>query len=709
MPGVRGKLGGAIVALAILFNAPLFAESVRGTVVDSTGRAVASAVVSLDSHIDATDESGEFVFENIPPGEYELTVSHVSYRRFEREITVSEGADYSRVIELEQKVFIAEERAISPERSPTRIVLDEGVSAGEVASYIDRLPGATIIQGGEETSISIRGSKPEDALVVIDGVPLNPNESGVCDLNSISAVNIRSIEVLTENIPAEYASRAPAGIVLIESAPVRGGEVSFALSGGSVGAYGFDLGADFSPMNDLKLRIHSDHSFSMRDFKYVAGDTIVTRINNYEKSTSFGMKTNYSLDQIDFSSDFSAIFRRDGMPGDLSHPTPEAYREGKYYRGNILAKAIFGPLIVKSRLSGYNSTNYYYSPRPYVYSPVDADHRTDGLTANLTASFKIGSITPCIGVEYFAESYSMKNNTNLDMNIGPVKRDISSLWFESPFNEDFFGFDFKLRPSVRMDAIDDGEFLPNGNLSAGISRSVGDFNFGVSSSYSEAYRLPTYGDLYWLRDAYSEGNPDLSAENSYKRNARLYTSYNTNWLDLYISADFFSRTIDSIIVWKRGFDGLYRPYNLNREETSGREDIFNINAFDILNISWSNTTLESILRSPESIIDGNWLPYRPNYTQHLSAEIEYRNGSIRMDYNWMGKRYLLKANTKWTEPYSTINISGEYTIEIEKINIITQLLVDNITDISYEILDGYPMSGRKYEVKILIEYAKEKQ
>ncbi len=704
MPGVRGKLGGAIVAITFLIIAPLYAESVRGTVVDSTGRAVADAVVSLDSYIDATDESGEFLFDNIPPGDYELAVSHVSYRRYEREISVSEGAGYSRVIELEQSAFIAKERSISVERSQSRIVVDEGVSAGEAASYIKRLPGATVIEGGEETSISIRGSRPEEVLVVIDGVPMPRNEGGVCDLSSISAGNIQSIEVLTENIPVEYASRAPAGVVLIETAPVRAGELSCAMTGGSFGAYGVDLEADLSPMTDLKLRIYGDHGYSMRDFEYEAGDSIATRINNYEKSTSFGLKANYSMARLDFTGDFSTNLRRDGMPGDLNHPTPEAFKEGEYYRGNLLAKGLFGRLLVKSRLSGYHSENYYSSPRPYVYSPVDADHLTFGMTANLTASYEIGPAMPGIGGEYFMENYSMTNNLNSDRDIGPVDRDIYSLWFESPFAEEVYGFDFKLSPSIRLDAIDDGEFGSNGNLSAGLSRSMGDFSFGVSASYSEAYRLPTYGDLYWLRDAYSEGNPDLSPEKSYKRNARLYTSYNTDLVDVYISADFFSRTVDSVIVWKRGFDGLYRPYNLNREETSGREDIMKIDVFDILSVSWSNTTLESILRSPGSIIDGNWLPYRPNYTQYLSAEIEYCNASLELDYNWVGKRYLLEANTKWTKPYSTINISGNYTIRIHDFDISTHLSIKNITDTSYEILEGYPMPGRNYTIKTTIQY-----
>src|ERR1051326_7331710 len=64
--------------------------SVRGTVTDKSGGAVAGATVTLANPVQSllrtteTGKNGEYEFQALPPGTYQLTVEKEGFRRFEQ-------------------------------------------------------------------------------------------------------------------------------------------------------------------------------------------------------------------------------------------------------------------------------------------------------------------------------------------------------------------------------------------------------------------------------------------------------------------------------------------------------------------------------------------------------------------------------------------------------------------------------------------------
>ncbi|MGC9315066.1 MAG: TonB-dependent receptor [bacterium] len=676
----------------------------RGKVADADGEAVYSAVVRAAGRVDVTDSRGEFVFENIPPGEYEFTVNHVSFKPEKLALCVEPGSEPFLMIRLTPSAFTADEITIISERNRGAIILDGELPMGEAVSVIKELPGVMVIEGGTETSVSIRGSRPRDVLILIDGVPLERNENGVCDLNALPSGNIESIEVLTGEISAEYASRAPAGIISITTSNQDNSEARLIFATGSFGHLRAAAAAAFALSQKTHLEISGGHGSSERDFEYSAGDTTAPRINNSESATSAGISLSHSIPNLSLRTSFSASSREDGMPGDLNHPTPLAFKRGEYYRSNTTVDAKISHWSLKARLSLYRSWNYAFSPRPYVFAPIDGSQRVEGISLNASASRPIGFFLARAGAEYFAESYAMQNNLNSSRNIGPESRSLSSVWMETPMTVHFLNY-FKadFTPSVRWDF--DGEDFNglNSALHSEISASMGDFSGGVSASYSEAFRLAAFSDLYWQRDAFAEGNPELQPEMSAKRSLRLHMACSADWADVFIATDFFWRDIDSVIIWRRGYDGVYRPYNSGGEATIGREDYIKLDLFDFLSLTWSNTTQEAIHLSTNPQLDGKWLPYRPNYLSKFTAELTYGKASIRGDYTAVGKRYLLEANTKWTEPYGLFDISADYAPSIAGFKLKAEIGIRNILDESYEIISGYPMPGRSYYGRLNIE------
>jgi outer membrane cobalamin receptor len=702
MPRVRGKLGGAVAAVAFLLIAPLFAESVRGTVIDYSGNAITEAVVRVAGYVDITDASGGFHFDNVPPGQYELTITHISYESKHQKIEVKSGIERNQIIRLTSAVFTSDEISVSIERNSSAIVVNNKVTSREVTEMVKNLPGTILIESGTETSVSIRGSHPRDVLVVIDGTPIGRNENGVCDLNTIPSANIEWVQLITDNIPAEYASIAPAGVILIKTARRQSANINLSTGIASFGTHDLNISGNYMPVEGLNFELFGSYSYSDRDFEYSAGDSTSSRMNNSEKASSFGFSGEYQRSNLLLNGGFSAAFRDDGMPGDLNHPTPEAYKLGDYYRGNLSAELHHRKLIFRSRISAYNSTNYYFSPRPFVYSPVDADHLVRGTLANTSLGYAFSIALPRIGVEYAIEEYSAVNNLNESRNIGPVSRNMSSVWTEAPVSAKLLDIlTVEITPSLRWDSCDEGDFALRKSLFLGLSIAKAGFVGGMSGSYSEAFRLATFSDLYWQRDAFAEGNSNLAPEESQKKNIRLHCGYKAQWLDIYSSMDFFAREIDSVIVWRRGFDGIYRPYNSGGEETIGREDYIAIGLFNTLSLSWSNTSIQAIHRSPNPQLDGKWLPFRPEYIHRLSGEITLFHFSLQIDCNAVGKRYLLEANTKWTEPYSTIDMALSYNLDLHRqFDLAIKTGIRNITDEDYEVMSGYPMPGRSFYLKI---------
>jgi len=328
----------------------------------------------------------------------------------------------------------------------------------------------------------------------------------------------------------------------------------------------------------------------------------------------------------------------------------------------------------------------------------------EGFSINSTLSRPIGFILARAGAEYFAESYAMKNNLNSSRDIGPESRTLSSIWMETPMAVPFFDyFEGEFTPSIRWDFDGEDYSSLNSSLHAEITVSMGGFSGGVSASYSEAFRMAAFSDLYWQRDAFAEGNPDLEPEISVKRSVRLHAAYSNDWADIFIASDFFWRDIDSVIIWRRGYDGVYRPYNSGGEATYGREDYVKLDLFEMLSLSWSNTSQDAIHLSTNPQLDGKWLPYRPNYLSKFTAELTYGKAYLRGDYTAVGKRYLLEANTKWTEPYGVFDISAGYAHSIGSFELKGEIGIRNMFEESYEIINGYPMPGRSFYMRLNIE------
>ncbi|MFP4458960.1 MAG: TonB-dependent receptor domain-containing protein [Candidatus Zixiibacteriota bacterium] len=695
-----------------------FATDLTICIIDrDSGLMVQKANVTFDGILQKSNSEGCTKFSGIKPGIYQVYIDHPDYRSLRTELKIEN--EFSEKAFFDIKPLISTMKPIKVQgnyemETGNIVIRNPNIAAGSIKSYIDVLPGVQIIENDGKSSVSIEGSRPEDVLMVLDGNIIPRDQNGISDISSIEPDDIESIEIRKSGIPAKYSSLAPAGIVLIETGHNSSPKVSSILGYGSYEKYSLRGDFDCQPFSSVNLGLNAFYNEKENDFPYSISrypDSILCRKNNHSRRMGFGVASEYQSSCSNLRYVFSVDYFTEGMPGSVDIPTPFAEREGQEYRtGLSIDTELFSKTYFNSNITYNSSISEIYSPRPYVYIPVDSRQKMDVLDFAFSIDREfMDFLKPSIGFSSFYESFMLDNNLNPKHGIDKKNRQRYSPWIELNIEKSFWNrFDISLFTSIRQDYFSE----PNNKLSKSVELESsyllfdGEFKayLGIAGGYNESFNLPAFNDLYWIRDAFAEGNPDLSPEIADRKHIKFHSSLKYGKWRLIMNTDFFDRQIDSVIVWNRGFDGLYRPINLAGEKTTGRSDYLSLRFGSTVDISYSNSLVDARQISDDSYMDGLFMPFRPDYMQKISLELRRHDIRLKLNYSDIGKRYMLPANTKWTEPYQLLDASLGYTFEISDFTIDTNIELNNIMDEKYEILKGYPMIGRNFYLNVKAIY-----
>ncbi|HZQ25082.1 MAG TPA: TonB-dependent receptor [Terriglobales bacterium] len=265
-----------LLAFFTLLSSPADAQmdigAVTGTVSDSSNARVAGARVTLDNPLSGrqsqavTDSQGQFAFDNVPYGTYELHIDARGFEAARRTVAVKSNVPTQLALNLS---VVGKQESVTVQGTPdllqedsarTETVIDEKtiqiaptvVRQDAVQSLVATGPGWNTENDG---LMHIRGVD-DGALYVMDGVPV-PDRMDTLFAASFNTESISSLNVITGNIPAEFGDRSGA-VVIVQpksglSTPLTGtfsagagsfhsGELSTTLTGGTK-KWGFFLGA----------------------------------------------------------------------------------------------------------------------------------------------------------------------------------------------------------------------------------------------------------------------------------------------------------------------------------------------------------------------------------------------------------------------------------------------------------------------------------
>ena len=108
----------------------------------------------------------------------------------------------------------------------TVVDVDERLATGaDVASAVDVAPGTTVrrLGGlGDASGVSVRGGGLRQTLVLLDGVPLNPDGGATVNLSELPLQAFGAVDVYRGGVPAELGANAMGGVVNLHSADGEG-------------------------------------------------------------------------------------------------------------------------------------------------------------------------------------------------------------------------------------------------------------------------------------------------------------------------------------------------------------------------------------------------------------------------------------------------------------------------------------------------------
>ena len=200
---------------------------IAGTVTDSSGGAVPNAAVSAKSsallaeRTTRTGEDGSYLFDLLPPGTYELTVSAAGFNTYTQTgIVLTAGFTATinsklKIGEVSQVVKVEGEPVVDLQNNETSTTFDQNLlqeipSGRDPWSTVAQMPGATLstfdVAGNnsyQQSTMQVHGSTPAEQIYSYNGLDLNwPGANGGYTQFYTNHDSFDEFQVVADNAPA---------------------------------------------------------------------------------------------------------------------------------------------------------------------------------------------------------------------------------------------------------------------------------------------------------------------------------------------------------------------------------------------------------------------------------------------------------------------------------------------------------------------------
>lgn len=199
---------------------------IKGTVCDENDKPLAGASVFIYPAEKGTvsDKNGNFVFENLPKGNYIITISYIGYKTFVDSIRLDQNVlrnFHPEIATLSlQEVLVTDKHTELRKREETlnlELVNDDFLKqnlGGSLMNSLERLPGVTTINiGSGQSKPVIRGLGFNRVVVVENNIKHQAQQWGADHGLEIDQFSIDNIEVIKGPASLMYGSDALGGVI----------------------------------------------------------------------------------------------------------------------------------------------------------------------------------------------------------------------------------------------------------------------------------------------------------------------------------------------------------------------------------------------------------------------------------------------------------------------------------------------------------------
>ncbi len=681
--------------------------TISGIITDSLlNEPIAGVIVTAlpDGHATLSNTDGAFLITRISPGPVTLRIESAFHiARTIGPLQLREGDTRKFAVVLQPLVLTAGTAEVTAVRDAavgvTNYPLSESnrAASSNVGDFLSK-SGFYLESDGRTKYASLRGFSPQTILVLIDGVPINPDGSPA-DLAAISTESVERVEVYTSGAASRFGANALGGAINIISrktpAASRSAEASLAL-----GSYNLQRGATNLSAPDLRgLDIVGSYDYQQQssDFRFdhpYNGEQ--TRINNSSRNYGayFSLRPaewrNLSL-QARFANSHSeipgAIFQETGG-GAMAKRHNSSYTLA-YSTARLDVTGTFREL----RQSFADHSSFIVYDKDYLQAArmAHAEYRVS----------PFGNVLAAIGGDFSSESFFNDDNYSPTRSLPAVSRKTAAVYGGVSYDHSIGKTNSTIQTRYRVDRISGKD---HGSPFAGASFKVNlPIIVGAEASYSESFRLPPIDATFWRGDVFSEANPDLRPERAITRDAGISLKYERA-IVVNAAHTWFRSTVDDLIIWRRQFDGKYKPVNIDRSRYSGTESSVSVAPHNHrFGIAYHRTALEAVNLSQASGYYGQTVPFKPDLVERLSLDLDLKLFSLQYQYSYTGERQIREANTKQLPGFALHDLALEIPVPIWSRQHSLRAAVYNFTDTRYELLERMPMPPRSYSLTLNVE------
>ncbi|HXU61851.1 MAG TPA: TonB-dependent receptor [Polyangia bacterium] len=525
----------------------------------------------------------------------------------------------------------------------------------DLGSVLLQVPGVTVTRTGSSqafSTITLRGSNPDQVAIYVDGVPLAIAQGGGVDVSTLPLGDVERVEVYRGTTPLAFGESALGGVVSITTrtpglrrATLRAGAGSFgtffgdASGGGRVGRVRLYAGAHlFSSQGDYPLRYSRTPADPTTEVETTRQNNDALEGNGvFRAALTLAGRRTLDLGLVGFA-------RAEGLPV----PTPALDQSASYQTRFRTARGL-AMLRYDSRDDlgpggRFDAQVFVSVERNRLLDPL-AEVQGQGTLfvheTTLSTGAAIHAARP-IGdwgraaalLEGRRETYTPDNEIDPSGSGVPARRllgvagaELTLFWHR---------LDVQLIPSVRFEGMEDtvtgqdtqGRPVPPGPA---VTRFLPTYRLGLVRPLSPSATLkanagryhhaPSFLDLYGDGTRRVLGNPDLVPESGTNADLAVWVDHPGPQVSTTSHTTLFGSLADDLIYWQPTSGGPARAENLNRARIFGVEQELQLGVGRHARLVAQATYLVAEDESDTPTTRGKQVPHHPRLSGYARPEL----------------------------------------------------------------------------------------
>ena len=536
--------------------------------------------------------------------------------------------------------------------------------ASDVATLLRSVAGVEVAQSGglgSTTSIFMRGTNSNQVLVLLDGVRVSSATLGSTAIEHLMLDSIERIEIVRGNVSSLYGSEAIGGVIQLFTKHGHGAP-AFNISAG-VGNQGTQrMSAGFSgSVNDTSFSLNAGRSKTngVSAINPQLAPAANPNKNGYDNNT-FDAQVTHAIN-ADHKLTASLFSTRGNISYDSAFGLPTDLNNGvaNIDKFSLASDNQFGDIwhsqirLAQGVDDSLSYTNGVQVARYQTRSNQLAWQNNFRIAENQHLNF---------AVEKLAQAVT--SNTLFSK----TKRDVNSLL--AGYVGEYSGQQVQL--NLRQDRYSDFGTANTGLLGYGVSFAD---SWRATASISNAYKAPTFDDMYWPLAFGYQGNPNLRPERSHNREVGLHYAADGQRVD----AVYFDNRISDLIALNAAFTTVT---NINQARIDGQELSY-AGDFGNKHINASLT-----FQNPRNALTGQLLSRRAKEFGSIAASHDFGTWNVGAEVRFSGPRQD-GANT--LKGYQLFNLTAQYQLDP---NLKLSARVGNLFNRNYSEVYSYNTLGR---------------